>query len=116
MTDLTRDIHLFISVARIEGDARRSSGLLQRLRRRLPPSTNGGRRHRCGRKEKPHDELEEMKKSRREVEKELREHEEHLKKSRGQTSLVKTNEEYTAMLQGDRPTSKRPSRRKKSGS
>jgi predicted nucleic acid-binding Zn-ribbon protein len=42
--------------------------------------------------------LEELTKTRRNVEKSLREHEDHLIKCKGQQSLVKTNEEYTAML------------------
>jgi hypothetical protein len=39
-----------------------------------------------------------MKKHRRDVERALREHEDHLRKSRGQMPLIKKNDEYTAML------------------
>jgi predicted nucleic acid-binding Zn-ribbon protein len=45
-----------------------------------------------------HDALEELVTTRRSVEKSLREHEDHLLKCKGQQSLVKTNDEYTAML------------------
>ena len=97
MTDLTRDIHLFISVARIEATLAAHRGTLQRLPQEIAAIDKAIAGIDAAEK-KAHDDLEEMRKTRREVERKLREHEDHLKKSRGQTSLVKTNEEYTAML------------------
>jgi predicted nucleic acid-binding Zn-ribbon protein len=97
MTDLTRDIHLFVSIARIEATLAAHRSMLQRLPQEIAAVDKAVAGIDAAEK-KAHDELEEMKKSRRDVEKKLREHEDHLKKSRGQTSLVKTNEEYTAML------------------
>jgi uncharacterized protein len=97
MTDITRDIHLFISIARIEAELAADRMALQKL----PQDIAAIDKTVAGIDEaerKAHDDLEEMRKRRRDVEKKLREHEDHLKKSRGQQSLVKTNEEYTAML------------------
>ncbi|HET6347446.1 MAG TPA: C4-type zinc ribbon domain-containing protein [Candidatus Krumholzibacteria bacterium] len=97
MTDITRDIHLFVSIARIDASLSADRIALQRL----PGEIAGIDKAVAGldaAEKKAHDDLEEKKKQRRDVEKRLREHEEHLKKIRGQTSLVKTNEEYTAML------------------
>jgi len=97
MSDLTRDIHLFISLARMEAALAAGRLTLQRLPQEIATIDKVVTDLDTVEK-KAHDDLEEMKKKRRDVERTLREHEEHLKKSRGQQSLVKTNEEYTAML------------------
>jgi hypothetical protein len=97
MTDLTRDIYLFVSIARIEATLASHRLVLQRLPQEIAAIDRAVVELDAAEK-KSHDDLEEMKKSRRDVERKLREHEDHLKKSRGQTSMVKTNEEYTAML------------------
>lgn len=97
MTDIARDIHLFISIAKIEAALAADRQLLQRLPQEIAVIDKAVADIDAAEK-KAHDDLEEMKKTRRDVEKKLREHEDHLKKSRGQQSLVKTNEEYTAML------------------
>jgi len=97
MSDITRDIHLFISMAKIEAALAADRALLQRLPQEIAAIDKAIADIDAVEK-KAHDDLEEMKKKRRDVEKKLREHEDHLKKSRGQQSLVKTNEEYTAML------------------
>jgi uncharacterized protein len=97
MTDITRDIHLFISVARIEAELAANRAALQKLPQEIAvvEKTLAGI---DAAEKKAHDDLEEMKKKRREVERVLREHEDHLKKTRGQQSLIKTNDAYTAML------------------
>jgi len=97
MSDITRDIHLFISMAKIEAVLAADRALLQRLPQEIAVIDKAVADIDAVEK-KAHDDLEEMKQKRRDVEKKLREHEDHLKKSRGQQSLVKTNEEYTAML------------------
>jgi ribonuclease HI/predicted nucleic acid-binding Zn-ribbon protein len=97
MADITHDIHLFISIAKIEAALAADRTLLQRLPQDIAAIEKAVADIDAIEK-KAHDDLEEMKKKRRDVEKKLREHEDHLKKSRGQQSLVKTNEEYTAML------------------
>jgi predicted nucleic acid-binding Zn-ribbon protein len=97
MTDITRDIHLFISIARIEAALAADRGMLLRLPQEIAVIDKAVADIDAAEK-KAHDDLEEMRKTRRDVEKKLREHEDHLKKSRGQQSMVKTNEEYTAML------------------
>jgi len=97
MTDLTRDIHLFVSVARIEAALATHRMALQRLPQEIAAADKAIAVIDAAEK-KAHDELEEMKKQRRDVERKLREHEDHLRKSRGQMPLIKKNEEYTAML------------------
>jgi uncharacterized protein len=97
MADLTRDIHLFATVARIEATLASHRMALQRLPQEIAAIDAAIARIDADEK-KAHDELEDMKKLRRDVERKLREHEDHLKKVRGQQSLIKTNEEYTAML------------------
>jgi predicted nucleic acid-binding Zn-ribbon protein len=97
MTDITRDIHLFIAIARIEATMAADRQALQRLPQEIAAIDKKVADIDAAEK-KAHDDLESMKVKRRDVEKKLREHEDHLKKSRGQQSLVKTNEEYTAML------------------
>jgi predicted nucleic acid-binding Zn-ribbon protein len=97
MTDLTRDIHLFATVARIEASLAAHRLSLQRLPQEIAAIDKAIAAIDAAEK-KAHDDLEEMKKQRRDVERKLREHEDHLKKIRGQQSLIKTNEEYTAML------------------
>jgi predicted nucleic acid-binding Zn-ribbon protein len=97
MTDLTRDIHLFVSVARIEATLSAHRAALQRLPQEIAAIDKAIAGIDAAEK-KAHDDLEEMKKKRRDVERLLREHEEHLRKCRGQMPLIKKNEEYTAML------------------
>lgn len=97
MADLARDIHLFASVARIEATLASHRMALQRLPQEIAVIDAAVATIDAAEK-KSHDDLEDMKKLRRDVERKLREHEDHLKKVRGQQSLIKTNEEYTAML------------------
>jgi len=97
MADIVRDIHLFVSIAKIEATLASDRLSLQRLPQEIAAIDRAVGDLDTAEK-KAHDDLEEMKKKRRDVERKLREHEEHLNKSRGQQSLVKTNEEYTAML------------------
>jgi predicted nucleic acid-binding Zn-ribbon protein len=97
MSELTRDIHLFISIAKIDAALMADRMALQRLPQEIAAIDKKVADIDAAEK-KAHDDLEDMKKKRREVERKLREHEEHLNKSRGQQSLVKTNEEYTARL------------------
>jgi predicted nucleic acid-binding Zn-ribbon protein len=97
MTDFTRDIHLFATVARIEATLAAHRLLLQRLPQEMAGIDRAVAKLDADEK-KAHDELEEMRKKRRDTERKLREDEDHLKKIRGQQALIKTNEEYTAML------------------
>ena len=97
MTDLTRDIHLFATVARIEATLAAHRHSLARLPQEIAVIDKAVAALDAEDK-KAHDELEDMRKQRRDVERKLREHEEHLRKSRGQMPLIKKNEEYTAML------------------
>jgi predicted nucleic acid-binding Zn-ribbon protein len=97
MTDFRRDISLFVSVARIEASLYAHKLALQKLPTDIA-AVDRALADIESRDKRLHDSLENLSKSRRNVEKSLREHEDHLKKSRGQQSLVKTNEEYTAML------------------
>jgi predicted nucleic acid-binding Zn-ribbon protein len=97
MADLTRDIHLFVSVARIEAALSTHRSALQRLPQEVAVIDQALAGIDAAEK-KAHDELEEMKKKRRDVERSLREHEDHLRKCRGQMPLIKKNEEYTAMM------------------
>jgi predicted nucleic acid-binding Zn-ribbon protein len=97
MTDIIRDIHLFITIAKIDAALGADRLALQRLPQEIAAIDKSVTELDAA-EQKAHDEMEEMKKRRRDVEKKLREHEDHLKKSRGQTSMVKTNEEYTALL------------------
>ena len=97
MIDLRRDISLFISVARIEASLHAHKGALQRLPQEIA-AVDRALADLDAKDKAVHDALEEAGKKRREAERHLREHEDHLKKCRSQQSLVKTNEEYTAML------------------
>jgi predicted nucleic acid-binding Zn-ribbon protein len=97
MTDIVREIHLFIRIAKIDAALAADRLALQRLPQEIA-AIDKSLADLDAAEKKAHDELEAMKLKRRDVEKKLREHEEHLKKSRGQTSMVKTNEEYTALL------------------
>lgn len=97
MADITRDIHLFATVARIEATLASHRHALQRLPQEIAVIDKAIATLDASEK-KAHDDLEDMKKKRRDIERKLREHEDHLKKIRGQQSLIKTNEEYTAML------------------
>jgi predicted nucleic acid-binding Zn-ribbon protein len=97
MTDIVREIHLFITIAKIDAALQADRLALQRLPQEIAAIDKSVADLDAAEK-KAHEELEAMKLKRRDVEKKLREHEEHLKKSRGQTSMVKTNEEYTALL------------------
>jgi predicted nucleic acid-binding Zn-ribbon protein len=97
MTDILRDISLFISVARIEASLHTDRLELQRI----PTEIETIDRAIAGfeaREKAARARLEELTRERRDTERRLREHEDHLKKCRGQQSLVKTNDEYTAML------------------
>ena len=97
MSDLTRDIHLFISIAKIDAALVADRHALTRLPQEIAAIEKAVADLDAAEK-KAHDDLEAMKLKRRDVERKLREHEDHLNKSRGQVSLVKTNEEYTARL------------------
>ena len=97
MSDFRRDISLFISVARIEATLHAHKMALQKIPADIA-AIDRALADLEARDKAAHDLLEELTKTRRTVEKSLREHEDHLKKSKGQQSLVKTNEEYTAML------------------
>lgn len=97
MTDLRRDISLFVSVARIEASLHTDRLALQRLPVEIDTIDRALAALEAREKE-AQARLEKLAASRRDTERRLREHEEHLRKSRGQQSLVKTNEEYTAML------------------
>jgi predicted nucleic acid-binding Zn-ribbon protein len=97
MTDLRRDISLFVSVARIEATLYAHKMALQKLPADIA-AIDRALAELEARDKAAHDLLEELTKTRRNVEKALREHEDHLVKCKGQQSLVKTNEEYTAML------------------
>jgi len=97
MNDIRRDIHLFVSVARIEASLHAHKLALQKIPAEI--ATVDKAIAELEAKEKAvQASLEQLTAQRRNTEKNLREHEDHLKKSKGQTSLVKTNEEYTAML------------------
>jgi predicted nucleic acid-binding Zn-ribbon protein len=97
MTDLRHDIHLFVNVAKIEAALHAHKLSLQKI----PVDVAAIDRALAeleARDKAAHDLLEELTKTRRNTERLLREHEDHLKKCKGQQPLVKTNEEYTAML------------------
>lgn len=97
MTDLRRDISLFVSVARIEASLHNSRLELQRIPLEIETIDRAlgvlETREKAARAR-----VEEVTRQRRDTERAMKEHEEHLKKCRNQQSLVKTNEEYTAML------------------
>ncbi len=97
MTDFRRDIHLFVSVARIEASLYANKMALQKIPTEIA-TIDKALADLEARDKALQAALEDLAKKRRDTEKSLREHEEHLKKSKGQQSLVKTNEEYTAML------------------
>ncbi len=97
MTDLRRDIHLFVTVARIEAALHAHKLALQKLPVDIA-ALDKALADLDAREKATQESLEGLAKKRRDTEKTLREHEDHLKKSKGQQSLVKTNEEYTAML------------------
>ncbi|HEX5133072.1 MAG TPA: C4-type zinc ribbon domain-containing protein [Candidatus Krumholzibacteria bacterium] len=97
MTDLRRDISLFVSVARIEASLHNDRLELQKLPIEIA-KLDRAIAELDAREKTDGERVEALGKARRETERALREHEEHLRKCRGQQSLVKTNEEYTAML------------------
>ncbi len=97
MTDLRHDIHLFVSVARIEASLYASKVALQKIPTEIA-AVDKALADLDAKDKAAQAFLEDLTKKRRDTEKALREHEDHLKKSKGQQSLVKTNEEYTAML------------------
>jgi predicted nucleic acid-binding Zn-ribbon protein len=97
MTDLRRDISLLVSVARIEATLQSDRLALQKIPTEIT-AIDRDLRGLEAREKAAQDRLEALVKGRRETERKLREHEEHLKKCRNQQALVKTNEEYTAML------------------
>jgi predicted nucleic acid-binding Zn-ribbon protein len=97
MTDPRRDIHLFVSVARIEASLYAHKMALQKLPADIA-TIDKALADLEARDKALQATLEDLAKKKRDTERSLREHEEHLRKSKGQQSLVKTNEEYTAML------------------
>jgi len=97
MTDPRRDISLFVSVARIEAALYAHKMALQKIPADIA-AVDRALADLDARDKAAHNLLEELAKTRRNTEKSLREHEDHLVKCKGQQSLVKTNEEYTAML------------------
>ncbi len=97
MNDIRRDIHLFVSVARIEASLHAHKLALQKIPHEIA-TVDKAIAELEAKEEAVQAALDQLTVERRTTEKLLREHEEHLKKSKGQTSLVKTNEEYTAML------------------
>jgi predicted nucleic acid-binding Zn-ribbon protein len=97
MTDLRRDISLFVSVARIEATLHSGRLELQKLPVEIETIDRAIAALEAREKEAQAT-LEKLLAARRETEHAMREHEDHLKKSRATQSLVKTNEEYTAML------------------
>jgi uncharacterized protein len=97
MTDLRRDISLLVSVARIEASLYAHKLALQKIPNDIA-IVDRALAALEAREKATQSKLEGFAKTRRDVEKSLREHEDHLKKCRGQQSLVKTNEEYTAMM------------------
>src|SRR5262245_38786367 len=97
MTDVRRDISLFVSVARIEASLYSYKVALQKIPNDIAV-VDRALADLDAKDKNAQASLEDLTKKRRDTEKALREHEEHLKKSKGQQSLVKTNEEYTAML------------------
>ena len=97
MTDFRRDISLFVSVARIEASLYAHKMALQKLPTDIA-TIDRALADLEARDKAAHDALEALATTRRNVEKSLREHEAHLLKCKGQQSLVKTNEEYTAMV------------------
>jgi predicted nucleic acid-binding Zn-ribbon protein len=97
MTDPRHDIVLLVSVARIEASLYAHKMTLQKLPTDIA-TIDKALADLEARDKALQATLEDLAKKRRDTEKSLREHEEHLKKSKGQQSLVKTNEEYTAML------------------
>jgi predicted nucleic acid-binding Zn-ribbon protein len=97
MTDLRRDINLLVSVARIEASLYAHKMALQKLPADIS-TVDKALADLEARDKALQAALEDLAKKKRDTEKSLREHEEHLRKSKGQQSLVKTNEEYTAMI------------------
>ncbi|MDH4038898.1 MAG: C4-type zinc ribbon domain-containing protein [Candidatus Krumholzibacteria bacterium] len=97
MNDLRRDISLFVSVARIEASLHSDRLALQRI----PTEIETIDRALAGleaREKAARARLDGLLVARRDTEKRLHEHEDHLKKCKSQQSLVKTNDEYTAMI------------------
>ena len=97
MPDNRRDIHLFVTVARIEASLYAHKLALQKLPTDIA-TVDKALAELEARDKALQATLEDLAKKKRDTEKSLREHEDHLRKSKGQQSLVKTNEEYTAMI------------------
>jgi predicted nucleic acid-binding Zn-ribbon protein len=97
MTDLRRDISLFASVARIEASLANSRMELQKLPVQIQ-KIDKTLAELEARQQAATARVEKVSAERRDTERAMQEHEAHLKKSRNQQSLVKTNTEYTAML------------------
>jgi len=97
MPDIRRDIHLLVTVARIEASLQAHKNALQKLPIDIA-TVDKALADLEARDKALQATLEELAKKKRDTEKSMREHEDHLKKSKGQQSLVKTNEEYTAMI------------------
>lgn len=97
MTDLRRDISLFISVARIDETLHTDRHELHKIPQEIAVIDKAIADLEA-REKAAQAALEKRRTSRRETERRLREHEDHLRKLKGQQSEVKTNEAYTAML------------------
>lgn len=97
MTDPRRDISLFVSVARIEATLHAHRIELQRIPGEVA-AIDRALADLEAREKAAHAALDDMVKRRRDAERKLREHEDHLKKIRGQQSMIKNNDEYVAML------------------
>lgn len=97
MADILRDINLFISVARIEASLHTDRLELQRIPTEIETLDRAVAALEAREKE-AQARLEKVSAARRDTERKMRENEDHLRKCRGQQSLVKTNDEYTAML------------------
>jgi hypothetical protein len=97
MTDQRRDISLFVSVARIEASLHSHRSVLQKIPAEIA-AIDRALAEMDEREKVAAEALEDMARRRRNAERLLREHEDHLKKIRGQQSMIKNNDEYVAML------------------
>ena len=97
MSDVQRDLHVLVSIAKVDAalnDIRKELGLLPVRLEKIRKSIGEVE----GRESEAQGHVEEMAKERREVEQQLQDNEEKIKKLRVQLMQVKTNKEYTAML------------------
>jgi predicted nucleic acid-binding Zn-ribbon protein len=97
MTDQRRDISLFISVARIESTLHAHHHELHKIPHDIV-AIDRALADLDARDRTAKETLEKLTTTRRDTERKLREHEDHLQKCKSQQALVKTNEEYTAMI------------------